>query len=323
MRSYENTHVKTDLAAGFTNIMTDETTILTIAIITMNRAEQLNEAIHSCFSCKLPDKTQFVIIDNASTDDTGRIIADIKSNNPQWSIDYFYSSTNLGVGYGRNLALKKSKGKFIYFLDDDAVIAPECYDTFFLKCIRLMEDNPNIASLSTNIYDTYCGNSRNLQGYFAENELRDILSWRGGSHFIRGAVLSKFQYLNIRYGCDELAPSIYVWNKGFRNVYFDNVRIIHQPRINKWNKGTKVWNEICKSHIAMRYATYKLLYPSIFYPIIHLSMIVRCWKYFRVNSNIPKECLQLANKTIQSCHVKKISTRTVIMLWKKFRWACF
>ena len=43
---------------------------LTIAIITMNRAQQLKEAIESCFQSQLPQETEFVIIDNASTDDT-------------------------------------------------------------------------------------------------------------------------------------------------------------------------------------------------------------------------------------------------------------
>lgn len=302
--------------------MNDEM-ILTIAIITMNRAEQLKEAIDSCLSSRLPDKTQFVIVDNASTDNTKTVIADIRRSNPQYEFDYFYSAINLGVGGGRNKAFSLSKGKYIYFLDDDAIIASECYNTFFMKCIELMENNLSVASLSTNIYDIICGNKRNIQGHFAENELTDILSWRGGSHFLRHSVFKSPLYLNILYGSEELVPSIYIWHKGLRNVYFDDVRIIHQPRVNKWCDGTTQMTELKKLHNAMRYATYKLLYPSLFYPIINLAMKIRCKKHLPELDNAFEVCMKLANHIIQSHQVDKISIRTVIRLWWKFKWTVF
>ena len=43
---------------------------LSIAVVTMNRSIQLIEALDSCLTCNLPNDTEFVIIDNASTDDT-------------------------------------------------------------------------------------------------------------------------------------------------------------------------------------------------------------------------------------------------------------
>ena len=41
---------------------------LTIALVTMNREKQLIKALNSCLSCELPDETEFVIVDNCSTD---------------------------------------------------------------------------------------------------------------------------------------------------------------------------------------------------------------------------------------------------------------
>lgn len=297
--------------------------ILTIAIVTMNRAEQLNEAIHSCLSSNLPDKTQFVIVDNASTDNTKDIIADIKNNYPQYEVDYYYSCVNTGVGGGRNKAFNLSKGKYVYFLDDDAVIAPECYEMFFIKCIELMDNNLNVVSLSTNIYDCICGNARNPQNHLGKDELIDIFSWKGGSHFLRNSTFKSPLYLNILYGCEELMPSIRMWDRGFRNVYFDGVKIIHQPRINKWIEGTDQLKKVTILHIAMHYATYKLLYPRIFYPIIYLALIARCKKYWGKADETFKECILLADEVIKSHHVDKISVRTVLMLWLKFKWCVF
>ena len=44
---------------------------LSICVVTMNRANQLKEALESCLACELPIKTEFVIIDNASCDNKG------------------------------------------------------------------------------------------------------------------------------------------------------------------------------------------------------------------------------------------------------------
>lgn len=297
--------------------------MLTIAIITMNRAEQLVEAISSCLSSKLPNNTEFVIVDNASTDNTKEAIELIKTNNSVFKFSYYYSSVNIGVGGGRNKAFEMSNGKYVYFLDDDAIIAPECYDTFFSNSIELMEQNSDIASLSTNIYDIICGNSRNPQGLVLQKkEAVDVFTFRGGSHFLRRDALKRPLYMTIKYGSEELMPSIYIWDQKMRNVYFDDVRIIHKPRINKWTKETKL-TELSKLHIAIHYATYRLLYPDIFRPLLRLALVIRCRRHLGDIKNASEECLRMADEIIKSNNVEKVSVKTVIKLWQKFKWTIF
>ena len=43
---------------------------LTIGLVTMNRERQVAEAIQSCLQSNLPNDTEFVVINNASTDNT-------------------------------------------------------------------------------------------------------------------------------------------------------------------------------------------------------------------------------------------------------------
>ena len=47
---------------------------LSIVVITMNRANQLKDALQSCVNSKLPEDTEFVIVDNASSDNTREIV---------------------------------------------------------------------------------------------------------------------------------------------------------------------------------------------------------------------------------------------------------
>ena len=76
---------------------------LSIIIVTMNRAEQLSEAVQSCLNCNLPKDTEFIIIDNASVDNTSEIVRRIKEQT-HYCIVYEKLEENLGVGGGRNRA---------------------------------------------------------------------------------------------------------------------------------------------------------------------------------------------------------------------------
>ena len=80
---------------------------LTIAIITMNRSEQLKMALQSCLNCDLPKDTQFVIIDNASTDNTESSVRELFEFN---CYEYIYhkNQENVGAGKGRNIAFDLS-----------------------------------------------------------------------------------------------------------------------------------------------------------------------------------------------------------------------
>lgn len=104
---------------------------LTIGIVTMNREEQLAEALYSCLRTDLPNETEFVVIDNASTDNTEKIVKEILTNS---GYEYYYEKLpeNIGCGRGRNYAFSKSCGSYYYSLDDDAVIDEHCKDFFYM-----------------------------------------------------------------------------------------------------------------------------------------------------------------------------------------------
>ena len=131
---------------------------LSIAVITMNRSDQVVEAIDSCLACDLPIDTEFVVIDNASTDDTEDKV-NAKLRDCGYSYYYEKLPENLGVGGGRNYAYSKTTGDYVYVLDDDAVISPVNLD-FFKKAIEIFNKYENIASITTQAYDESWGRNR-------------------------------------------------------------------------------------------------------------------------------------------------------------------
>lgn len=167
---------------------------LSIVILTMNRRDQLIEAIDSCFASKLPNKTEFVIVDNNSTDGTKDAVYAYFMQNEyfQYDLHYEYEETNLGVGGGRNRGFHLAQGKYLYFLDDDAVISEECNKTFFVSAIAYFEKNASVASITTRIKDLAWQsdripcvslNKRKIDG-------RDVIfRYAGGSHFCENPFL--------------------------------------------------------------------------------------------------------------------------------------
>lgn len=287
----------------------------------MNRKTQVIEALDSCFASVLPDNTEFVIIDNNSNDGTSESIRKyfMQKMHSKYDWQYEYENTNLGVGGGRNRGFHLARGKYLYFLDDDAVISNECYNTFFQTTIRFLESNINIASITTKIKDMAWGCDRIPQISRTEkiNGHSVIFRYAGGSHFLRKSAFNDPIYFNIKYGNEEDLPSIIAQEKGYKHVYFDNVYIIHKPLVNKWISGSDTNEVISRCSIAIGYATKTIIYPKIFKPILYLAYIKRCKLHLSSNES-RIICDKMVKEVIENNHYNKVSTRTVIRLFREF-----
>ena len=62
-------------------------------------------------------KWELIIVDDENSNASKYLLNQIKGNHK--NIKIFSTKTNAGVGFARNLGVKKSKGKFIAFLDSD------------------------------------------------------------------------------------------------------------------------------------------------------------------------------------------------------------
>jgi len=97
-----------------------EKTLISIVIPTYNRPELLKKAIQSVLD-QTYTNFEIIIIDDSSTKDNEK---NIKSFNKK-NIIYIKNKTRKGGGYSRNIGIKKAKGEFIAFLDDDDEWMPQ------------------------------------------------------------------------------------------------------------------------------------------------------------------------------------------------------
>ena len=87
--------------------------VLSICVVTRNRAEQLKDALESCLACQLPETTEFVVIDNASTDATAEVVQNILGRSGYAWI-YEKNAVNLGAGRGRAQYFNMASGHYVY-----------------------------------------------------------------------------------------------------------------------------------------------------------------------------------------------------------------
>ena len=77
---------------------------------------------------------ELIIVDDGSTDATAKVVTDYGRRDSR--IQFISQATNLGAAMARNHAIRKSKGRFIAFLDSDDVWKPEklsCQISFMKK----------------------------------------------------------------------------------------------------------------------------------------------------------------------------------------------
>lgn len=288
---------------------------LTIAVLTMNRAEQMRHAIESCLNCVLPSRTQFVIVDNASTDHTQGIADELKKISV-YDILYKRLPENRGVGGGRNVCFDLAEGEYIYLLDDDAEISEECYESFFVQSLEYMDRNHNVMTLTTRIEDRVYGKRIPILSKSMKIDgLPCAYLFQGGSTFLRRDYFFSPLFMNIMYGHEEVPVSMAVWDAGKSNVYMTDIFVNHLPKVNKW----KIDQDKINVHgISNIYAIKSMLYPSVFRIPLFLVYRMRLRRYHIKDKTLLMEEEKARKAFMAENKIKKIRFISVIRAFREF-----
>ncbi|GIQ69770.1 glycosyltransferase [Xylanibacillus composti] len=295
---------------------------LSIIVVTMNRKDQVIEALRSCMACKLPEKTEFVIIDNASADGTGESIHSLFAHEGRGhTYIYQYLEENVGPGGGRNEGYKLSNGEYLYFLDDDAVIDENSQDRFFVQTVAYLDRNTQVGTVSTRVWDECLQKNREVRkskttvidGYAS------IYDFHGGSHFLRKSVFGNMMpYLYKAYGFEEICPSLIILDKAYYNVYAPDVVAIHKPIVDKWRADSEQRGNVLCLELAGLLGSKYLLYPGILRPVLFAVFLVRWYLYLRKVEGGFAKSLQLFRVHTRGVKARKIKFTTLFKIIREF-----
>lgn len=244
---------------------------LSIVFITCNRAQELIRAIQSCKVDELSD-VEIIIWDNGSTDENRYILSNFIKQ-CSYEIKYHFSYKNLGVAGGRNAAWELSTGKYVFFMDDDAVIETE---SFFQILVEYMEENTKVGALGIDIFEPQTGgNLCCKQTCFNRLSQKMILCYIGAAHILRKSIYpqKKLYPEKLMYGSEELYASLLIWSLGYEIHELQTIRVLHMPsKINRCCGSERVLNLIVNQYIIKR-LTYPVLLHGIIYFMLRLRLI--------------------------------------------------
>ena len=124
---------------------------ISLVICTYNRSGYLPGSLES-IHLQTIDKNLFeiVVIDNASTDDTARIIQEFISENPSLHISYYFEK-NKGLSFARNRGITEARSPLIAYVDDDVILTPD----YLKELLSFFDKNPTAAGAGGKVIPKY------------------------------------------------------------------------------------------------------------------------------------------------------------------------
>lgn len=290
---------------------------LSIAIITYNRKKELLRALKSCderLRNYIHDYSyEYVIWDNYSSDGSEEYI---KSNFQKTNLKYIYSRENLGVSGGRNKVFEKCSGEYVFFLDDDAVIASK---DFFTQMLLYMDENQNIVALSPDIQEPESGTDLNSRYTYQMGNYSLILSFCGCAHVLRREFFNQIGSLypdKLKFGSEELYASIIAHANNKYVVEYKKIKVEHFPSVINRHEG----NERKFEFIFNQYLIKTYLYPK---SVILISF--SCYMLHRLKNGFCGKKWSLVAKELkkerfQSEYISRIAFKEWTKIIRKFSW---
>lgn len=105
--------------------------LITIIIPVFNTEKYIGDCIKSVIN-QTYENLEILVVDDCGADNSINIARAIASkSNKQNCFRYIQLPQNNGMGVIRNSMIKEAKGKYIFFLDSDDCISPECISTLY------------------------------------------------------------------------------------------------------------------------------------------------------------------------------------------------
>lgn len=121
--------------------------LVSVCILNYNGEIFIERCIASVLRTSYP-RYEIILVDNASSDNSLKVIKDTLQSVNDVDITVITLSTNIGYAGGHNTSAKIAKGKYLAFLNVDTEVEPD-----WLSSVDLMDCDPSIAAVQPLIMD--------------------------------------------------------------------------------------------------------------------------------------------------------------------------
>lgn len=138
---------------------------ISVIVPVYNTEKYLNECINSLLNQTIDDY-EIIIINDCSKGNEDEIINNYKDK----KIKYILNKKNMGIGYNRNLGIKKSKGKYICFIDSDDYVTEDFLEKMYDKSYK---DDLDICICDYSYINDAGTKEKNILVNFEDTKLED------------------------------------------------------------------------------------------------------------------------------------------------------
>ncbi|HPW67095.1 MAG TPA: glycosyltransferase family 2 protein, partial [Salinivirgaceae bacterium] len=121
-----------------------DNTILSVIIVNYNVRYFLEQCLHSVRKASQDINCEIFVVDNNSYDNSCEMVRNLFPE-----VILIENKENLGFSKANNLAIKKSKGKYVLLLNPDTIVQEDT----FKKTVNFMESTPEAGGLGVKMID--------------------------------------------------------------------------------------------------------------------------------------------------------------------------
>lgn len=139
--------------------------IISVVICSYNRADYIINAIDSLYQQTLPKKHfEVFVVDNNSIDNTGDLVQAYIRDHEDFNIAYLTESAQ-GASFARNTGARFSKGKYLCFMDDDAIAERH----YLERIANFFEAHPDAVGMGGRIIPKYVPAEPKWMSYYVSS----------------------------------------------------------------------------------------------------------------------------------------------------------
>jgi glycosyltransferase involved in cell wall biosynthesis len=126
--------------------------IVSIILPTYNRADMIEDCIHSILS-QTYFNFELIVVDDSSTDETEKIVRQLATKDQR--IQYYKNDVRKGLPASRNIGISKSKGDYIFFIEDDAEVDQHCVEFLIRDFASLKTKKIRVGGITPSVVTLY------------------------------------------------------------------------------------------------------------------------------------------------------------------------
>ncbi|MBI3853200.1 MAG: glycosyltransferase family 2 protein [Verrucomicrobia bacterium] len=209
---------------------------VSIIICTCNRAASLQPTLEGLGKVKIPAgwQVEVILVDNASTDDTGKVARSVTLLN--MTLRYLYEGRK-GKSNALNAAMAKARGEFLLFTDDDVSVPEDWVEKMVSPLLRGQTDAVvGKVVLAQNLIKPWLTAWHQVFLAVVDRQFHGQVGLIGANMGFRRSVLERVPAFDTELGPgspgllnEESLFGLQLVEAGFKIGYVENATVTHQP----------------------------------------------------------------------------------------------